>query len=59
LNATGQPLVGQKLFEAMEQYRMHIAKEHQDGSGNITDNGKMKQDQIRMIRSYLCDCDLG
>lgn len=59
LNATGQPLVGQKLFEAMEQYRIHIAKEYQDGSGSITDNGKTKQDQIRMIRSYLSDCDLG
>lgn len=54
-----QRLTGQKLFEALEAYRKHIGKEYRDGAGNLTDNGKTKQDQLNMLKSYLTDCDLG
>jgi hypothetical protein len=54
-----RPLTGQKLFQAIEAYRKHIGKEYRDGAGNLTDNGKTKQDQLNMLKSYIHDCDLG
>lgn len=54
-----RPLTGQTLFQAIEAYRKHIGKEYRDGSGNLTDNGKTKQDQLAMLKSYIHDCDLG
>jgi hypothetical protein len=59
IGLSGKQLVGQKLFQAMDEYRKDISHEYQDGDGNITDNGKTKQDQVKMIKSYITDCDLG
>lgn len=59
IGPNGQRLTGQKLFEAIEAYRKHIGHEYRDGTGSLTDNGKTKQDQLNMLKSYLHDCDLG
>lgn len=50
---------GQRLFEAIQAYHKYIGREYRDGAGKLTDNGKTKQDELRMLRSYLKDCDLG
>jgi len=59
LGPNKKPLTGQKLFQAIEGYRKYIGKEYRDGDGKLTDNGKTKQDQLNMLKSYIRDCDLG
>jgi len=55
----GPIITGQTLHQALNAYREYIDREYLDADGTISDNGKTKQIQIKAIRSYLPDVDLG
>ncbi len=56
----GGSATGQMLHEALEAYQKAILLEYKDSSdGLLTDNGKTKIDQIKTIKTYLPDQDLG
>jgi hypothetical protein len=50
---------GQTLHQALDAYRDYIDREYQEADGTISDNGKTKLGQIKAIKSYLPDVDLG
>jgi hypothetical protein len=49
---------GQTLHQALQAYSTHVGHEYRSPDGQITDNAKTKQGQIKSITSYVPDLDL-
>lgn len=50
---------GQTLHEALAAFQEYIEKEYVGPDGTITDNGKVKWRQVRTIKEYVPNLDLG